>query len=163
MKDSSPISAQDCAKQTIQRVLESNNDFCSQDFLRALQQQAQLVYEAEQVREQLRADPFENWKENNDLKRKVENLGKSLEVVDIHRVSTLSGYCFVNAVVELPVPSSKKGGDHVIQLTFRYEREAEQPKSASHRIEAGEDSPSVWYSIDASFGRVEPKERLLWV
>ena len=168
------ITAEYCAEKVLTCALESevNGSITTQDLLRALERQSRLLFETENVKEQLQTDPFENLG-HPDFRSKVDRLGKILKVTESHRISTLSGYTKINATVEIPMLASMANaggqkkmmntGQELMQLVFQYEREAEQKKNAETRINPGEDPPTVWYSIDISFGKVAPKERVLCV
>lgn len=145
----------DFVKKTLQEALSGNDDFTSVDLLREFRRQSELLYETERIRELFISDPFEHWNDNP----KIKCLGERLQVVDVHRVVTLSGYSFIDAVVEMMMIPCEERQLRPLQLSFRYEKRAETVDS---RIEPGIDPPTVWYSIDVSNG-VEPLETLLWV
>lgn len=184
-----PTTAKELVKQTIQQALSNHaSEFTSIDLLREFRRQSELLGETERIRELLISDPFEHWKEKASLAKQIEHLGERLQVVDVHRVATLSGYSFMDTVLEIPkiVSSSKerrhngkeklkkkmerctiedrpKNDDTSTQLMFRYERRAEEVTSTGpRRIDPGIDPPTVWYSIDLSDG-MGPLQRLLWV
>lgn len=185
---STPMTVKEYVQQTIREALISQQDFTSVDLLREFQRQSELLGETERIRELLISDPFEHWKENSKLSQKISSLGERLQVVDVHRVVTLSGYSFIHAVLNIPVSSSEERKQNVkeklkkkmqrcnmdeklstttitgstapaMQLTFRYERRAED---CTRRIDPGIDPPTVWYSIDLSDG-IRPVQSLLWV
>ncbi|GAX22048.1 hypothetical protein FisN_6Hh295 [Fistulifera solaris] len=97
-----PTNAKQCAQQAIAKaLLDHASDFTATDLLREFRRQSELLGETERVRELLISDPFEHWKENESLAKKIEVLGERLQVIDVHRVATLSGYSFIDAVVEI--------------------------------------------------------------
>lgn len=181
--------ATEFVKQALHEALAKNDNdesFTAVDLLREFRRQSELLGETARIRELLTSDPFEQWNDDNKLVAKMARLGERLQVVDVHRVITLSGYSFIDAVVEIPAANDQqqqhvngkikkkkkmtsmrnnstttKDDDDTTtrQLLFRYERRAQE---ARRRIEPGIDPPTVWYSIDLSNGG-QPVERLLWV
>ncbi|GAX09336.1 hypothetical protein FisN_6Lh295 [Fistulifera solaris] len=98
-----PANAKQCAQQAIAKaLLDHASDFTATDLLREFRRQSELLGETERVRELLISDPFEHWKENESLAKKIELLGERLQVIEVHRVATLSSYSFIDAVVEIP-------------------------------------------------------------
>jgi hypothetical protein len=104
-----PTNAKQCAQQAIAKaLLDHASDFTATDLLREFRRQSELLGETERVRELLISDPFEHWKENESLAKKIELLGERLQVIDVHRVATLSGYSFIDAVVEIPKKTASR-------------------------------------------------------
>ena len=189
-----PTTAKQCVQQTIQQALSNHaSDFTSADLLREFRRQAELLGETERIRELLVSDPFEHWKENASLSQKIESLGERLQVVDVHRVVTLSGYSFIDAVLEIPkmVSSSSSSEERKRNVKEKLKKKMQQcnisdelttnssptatpaiqlnfryerrAEEGTRRMEPGIDPPTVWYSMDLSTDGIEPAQRLLWV
>ena len=139
------MAAQALADTILQNALNSHQDnVLSTDLLRTIRHRANLLYETELVRDQLCADPFERFE---DIRAKIDRLAQSLRVSDIQRTTTLSGYSYIDATVEVPITKTKVQSlakECNLQLSFRFEKEApHHPKS----VQPGLDPPTVWYSI----------------
>jgi hypothetical protein len=118
------------------------DEHTSEDILRSFRDQANLLFETENIKTMFRADPFERFQH---IKPAINRLIHLVEVTDYNRVNTLEGYCSIRAKVRIPadVPMKKEGIQSHVQLTFRYERTValpqESPCRVSYNIELSKD------------------------
>jgi hypothetical protein len=121
-----------------------------EDVLRSYKEQATLLYETEKLRAALDSDPFQHL---DQVSQTVSRLSKLLRVTEHHVVTTLEGYCCMDATVQF---SPSLAHDNGVALRFRYLR------SASRNDREMDLPVTVSYSIYLCKD-FEPAERLLWV
>ena len=151
---------------------ESSGEHLAVDVWRVLQEEAQLMYETQCIRDLLDQDPFQCYQDRAS-KAAIENFKRSLQVISCHRLEMANNYCLTEATVRCQhqhtsrtkkatsSPTQKKAklsGDNKlsqsegpIQLHFKYERLPATPANPTR----------LWYSIDLSLGYDRPKENLL--
>jgi hypothetical protein len=125
-----------------------NGSHTPEDVLRSYKEQATLLYETEKLKAALVSDPFQHL---DQVSRAVSRLSKLLRVTEYHVVTTLEGYCRMDATVHFST-LARDG----VALRFRYlrsascnDREVDLPVTVSYSIYLCKD--------------FEPAERLLWV
>jgi hypothetical protein len=133
-------------------VIQATTDgsYTPEDVLRSYKEQAMLLYETEKLKAALVSDPFQHL---DQVSQAVSRLSKLLRVTEYHAVTTLEGYCRMDATVQFCTVAVT-----TVALRFRYLR------SASRNCDDRQvDLPvTVSYSIDLCKD-FEPAERLLWV
>ena len=140
------------------------------DILRAIQEEAYLMKETQDLHDVLTTDPMEQF---GEIQSYIERLKTITQVTSCRRLWTAPypDYCGINAVVTFKKPKRTSSSstsslstasstttplssnESILQLTFRYERKKRQDIR---------DGCHVWYSIETSqdYG---PKENLLVV
>lgn len=138
-------------RRSLKQLLESHeNEETANDVLQMVRQEALLLLETERVKDALRLDPFQCWKDKKNKNSVVWNrLFRDLQVIEYDRVNTKSGYCHIQAICRLTDETS------CLDLHFHYERQGDATNSDTM-------APVVSYTIQVSRNHGKT-EKLLWV
>lgn len=161
--------------QAIVQSLNEDDEHDSLDVYRTLQQQANLLFHTQRVKDHLASDPFERFREPH-LRTQLGRLSQNVQVTQFDHVATAAGYVLIEAAVDIqPLPPSNKSSSRSshrptgrnpkqpkqqqqsIALRCRYEREAIVGTTNSSN------PCSVRYSIDLCRDSCGPTQPLLWV
>lgn len=117
------------------------------DFYRVAREQAELLYQAECIRQNLSEDPFQALADID-----IESLNKRLTVVEYDCVRTRHDYVKVNALVQIQGLSGQRLRSRPgSRLNFSFERDVD-----------ADGGTTVSYTIDFSRDSRQPMQKLLW-
>lgn len=183
-------------KESVQELLqnfvqsqEASGAHIAVDILRVLQEESQLLYETQCLRDLLDQDPFQCYKDDAKLQRVIQKFQQCLRVTSCHRLERSDDYCLNQAVVcygSYSANTRQANSSNNASTSSKHEQQKMSPlhkkqkrQSPTGSSKNGDDpiqlhfryerdpatehtATSIWYSIDLSKG-YGPKQNIVTI